>query len=250
MKNINRLFIQIIISLFLTISAIYSQESADSIMKKNDEILSGQSFKREMTLLVIKQGVNEKKEFEGFSKKDGRSRRSRMQFTSPTEMGFLVWDKPGEDSQQWIRLSGGRVRRIASSDKGKPWMNSHFYNDDVSERYIENYTYELIGEVSVNGIPCYKIRSEKKGSGATYSKTEIYVGKKDYLTYRVNYYEGGRHTKTLTLTRYEVIQNIPTARMLTMERTDGKGKSVLYIKNIKYNVPIDDRELTREALAR
>ncbi|MBN2436629.1 MAG: outer membrane lipoprotein-sorting protein [Spirochaetes bacterium] len=250
MKTANRILISIAAIATLTVSPLISQESADAIMKKNDGIPSGQSFKREMTLLVIKQGVTEKKEFTGFSKKQGRSRRSLMQFTHPTEMGFLVWDNPGEESQQWIKLSGGRVRRIASTDKGKPWMNSHFYNDDVSEKYIEDYKYELIGGESVNGTPCYKIRSVKKGTGATYSKTEVYIGKEDYLTYRVDYFEGGRHVKTLTLTRYENILNIPTARMLTMERADGKGKSVLYIKSIRYNISIDDRELTREALAK
>ncbi|HRX17171.1 MAG TPA: outer membrane lipoprotein-sorting protein [Spirochaetota bacterium] len=250
MKTANKFFLSIAVFATLTTLPLSSQESAEAIMEKNDEIPSGQSFKREMTLLVIKQGVTEKKEFTGFSKKQGRSRRSRMQFTHPTEMGFLVWDNPGEESQQWIKLSGGRVRRIASTDKGKPWMNSHFYNDDVSEKYIEDYKYELIGEESVNGISCYKIRSVKKGSGATYSKTEVYIGKDDYLTYRVDYFEGGRHVKTLTLTRYENIQNIPTARMLTMERADGKGKSVLYIKSIRYNISVDNRELTREALAK
>lgn len=222
-------------------------EDAQSIMEKNDAIPEGESSKREMVLLIIKSGKNEKKEFISVLKRDGRKRRMRMQFTYPSQMGFLAWDEPGEDSQQWIKLTSGKVRKIASSDKDKPWMNSHFANDDIGETYIEDYSYTLIGEGDVRGISCYKIESKKVRGQKIYSKTVVYIAKDSYLTQRVEYYENGRHTKTLDLTEYEKIDGIDTPRKLIMERSDGKGKSLLYIKSIEYNLPVDDSELTREA---
>ena len=76
----------------------------------------------------------------------------------------------------------------------------------------------------------------------------MYIGKSDYLTYQVDFFENGLHAKTLVFSDYETISGIPTAKKLTMSRTDGKGKSIIYIKNVSYNITIDDRKLTREAL--
>lgn len=225
-----------------------SAEGAQSIMQKNDAIPEGKSFKRSVILLIVKSGKTEKKEFTSYSKKYGRKRRSNIQFTYPSRLGFLSWDIPGQDNQQWIKLSSGKVRKIASSEKSKPWMNSHFSNDDIAESYIEDYKYTLLGDATVSGVSCYKINSVKKRGQKIYSKTIVYIGKKDYLTYKVDFFENGRHTKTLVFSNYQTISGIPTAKKLTMSRTDGKGKSIIYIKNVVYNIPVDDRKLTREAL--
>ncbi len=215
--------------LFL-LTTVLSAQDARSIMEKNDAIPDGDTFSREMVLLIIKSGKNEKKEFTTVSKEYGRNRRSRMRFTFPTKMEFLSWDEPGQDNQQWIKLTSGKVRKIASSEKDKPWMNS------------------LLGEETVDGKACHKIESVKVNGQKVYSRRIVYIGRDDYLMYRVDYYEKGQHTKTLSFSNYETIQGIPTPKKLTMERTDGKGKSVLYTKSVTYNVSVDDKDLVRESL--
>ena len=185
-------------------------ESAQSIMEKNYAIPDGESFQKESVLLIVKSGSTEKKEFVTLGKEYDRSWRSRIQFTFPSKVGFLIWDEPGEDSQQWIKLTSGKVRKIAGSEKGKPWMNSHFYNQDISRTYIEDYEYSLLGEGSVDGHPCYKIRAEKIRGERVYSHSVLYIGKEDYLNYRIEFYERGLHTKTLDFTNYEIIDGIPT----------------------------------------
>lgn len=249
MKRTVKLITQTCIAaVVIAVSGASIAQDAREIMEKNDALPEGKSFKRSAVLLIVKSGKNEKKKFESISKKYGKKRRTRMKFTYPTQMGFLSWDEPGKDSQQWIQLSSGKVRKIASSEKDKPWMNSHFFNEDIAETYIEDYKYTMAGDAVVNGVECYKIESVKKNGKKVYTKRIVYIGKKDSRMYRVDFHESGRHTKTLTLTKYETISGIPTARKLTMERTDGRGKSVLYIKDISYNVSVDDSELTREAL--
>lgn len=236
----------ITITLALIAGQIGAQD-ARSIMEKSDAVPDGDTFERSMVLLIVKSGKNEKKEFSTLSKEYGRKRRSLMQFSFPTQMEFLSWDEPGQDNQQWIKLTSGKVRKIASSEKDKPWMNSHFYYEDIADVYIEDYEYTLLGEEDVDGVSCYKIASVKTRGQKVYSKRDVYIGKDNYLMYRVDYYENGSHTKTLTFTNYETIDGIQTPRKLTMERTDGKGKSVLYTKSVSYNIPVEDRELTREA---
>jgi hypothetical protein len=63
-----------------------------------------------------------------------------------------------------------------------------------------------------------------------------------------HFYEKGSHSKTLRIEKIQVISGIYTPRKMVMERTDGKGKSLLYIKSIQYNIPVSDTVLKREAL--
>jgi hypothetical protein len=223
-----------------------AEENVQSIMEKNYAVPEGDSFQKSLVLLVIKSGKTEKKEFMTLSKKYDRDWRSNSEFTFPSQMGYLVWDAPGEDSQQWIKLSSGKVRKIASSEKGKPWMNSHFYNQDISRNYIEDYEYTLLGEEMVGDQLCYKIKAVKIRGEQVYSHTILYIGKEDYLRYKIDFFENGLHTKTLEYSNYETIDGVPTPRKLTMSLTNGQGKSILYVKNVTYNLAIDDRKLTRE----
>ncbi|WP_319476061.1 outer membrane lipoprotein-sorting protein [Marispirochaeta aestuarii] len=246
MKN-NRHLTIIIFLVFSCFCLALEAESAQSIMEKNDAVPEGDSYRKSMVLLVIKSGQTEKKEFITLGKEYDRSWRKSSQFTFPSRMGFLVWDEPGKDSQQWIKLTSGKVRRIATSEKDNPWMNSHFYNQDISRNYIEDYDYTLLGEEMVAEQECYKIKAVKIRGEQVYSHSIVYIGKNDYLKYRVEFYERGLHTKTLEFSNYETIQGIPTSRKLTMTRTDGRGRSILYTKEAAYNIPVDDRALTREA---
>ena len=226
---------------------LWAGESALSIMEKSYAVPDGDSFQKNSVLLVIKSGRTEKKEFITLAKEYDRDWRNRIQFTYPSKMGFLIWDEPGEDSQQWIKLTSGKVRKIATSEKGKPWMNSHFYNQDISRTYIEDYDYGLLGEEDVNEVACYKIKAQKIRGERVYSHSVLFIGKDDYLKHRIEFYENGLLSKTLELTNYETIDGIPTPRKMTMSRSDGKGKSILYVKDAAYGLNVDDRRLTREA---
>lgn len=217
------------------------------VMEKSDALKKPKTSMQKNVLLIIKGNKKEKKEFSGIMKKYGEKTRSRISFSYPTRLEFLVWDEPGEDSQQWIKLSSGRVRKIASSDKGKPWVNSHFYNEDIGAPDIDDYSYKLLGEEKANGIQCYKIESVKIKGTKVYSKSIIYISKKDYTRQKVDFFEKGIHTKTITFEKMEKISGIFTPRKLVMERTDGKGKSILYVQSIKYDIPVSDSKLKRES---
>jgi hypothetical protein len=243
MKKI--IFITVISVLFAT-NSLFALTGRE-IMEKNDALKKPETSVQKCVLLIIKGDKQEKKEFEGIMKKYGKKSRTRISFSYPTRLEFLVWDEPGKDSQQWIKLTSGRVRKIATSDKDKPWVNSHFYNDDISDYDIDDYTYKLIGEESLDGVECYKIEAVKNKGTIIYSKTIVYIGKSDYVRQRVDFFEKGRHTKTITFTNIEKISGIYTSRKAVMERTDGRGKSILYIQSVQYDVPVSDQKLNKES---
>ncbi|MCP5106338.1 MAG: hypothetical protein GY950_23335, partial [bacterium] len=84
-------------------------------MEKNDALPKGKSFTRDSGLLVVKGKRKEKKVFQAIKKKYGEKTRMRLSFSEPTHLEFLVWSEPGKDSLQWIKLSSGKKRKIATS---------------------------------------------------------------------------------------------------------------------------------------
>lgn len=217
------------------------------IMEKNDRLKKGKTWTQESVLLIIKGSSRIKKEFSGTSKRYGKKTRKRINFKYPTRMQFLVWDEPGSDSRQWVKLTSGKVRKIASSEKNKPWVNSHFYNEDIAERNIDDYSYKLLGEAVVDSANCYKVESRKKRGSIVYSRGVIYVGKSDFVIRKIDLYERGRMTKVISFLKIRKISGIHTPRKVVMERTDGRGKSILYMKLIKYDFPVPDSLLKRES---
>jgi outer membrane lipoprotein-sorting protein len=231
----------------LLVSDIFALTGRE-IMMKNDALPEGKTGIQESVLVILKGSRKEIKKFNGISKKYGKKTRTRITFTSPTRLGFLVWDAPGKESVQWIKLTSGKVRKISSSDKGNAWMNSHFYNEDIGSRDINDYKYKLIGKSSVNGAACYKVEARKKKRSKVYSKIIIYVAVSDWVARKIDFFERGRHSKTIVFSKIKKISGIYTARKAVMKRTDGKGKSILYIKSIKYNLPVSNSKLKREGL--
>ncbi len=244
MKNLKK--VVMVFALLLVSQDVFALTGRE-VMEKSDALPKGETSSQEAVLAIFRGSQVEKKVFSAQLKRYGKEVRKRITFTHPTRLEFLVIDEPGEDSSQWIKLTSGRVRRIASGDSGKPWVNSHFYNYDIGEINIDDYNYRLLGEEDVNGVKCFKVESVKAEGTQVYSKSNIYIGKNDYIPYRIEFYERGRHTKTLTFENIEKISGINTARKATMERTDGRGRSILYIRAIQYNVSIPDQRLSTQS---
>ncbi|MDH5721391.1 MAG: outer membrane lipoprotein-sorting protein [Spirochaetia bacterium] len=233
--------------LFLPVLA-FADEKGREIMGKSDALKEPETRKGISVMVVIKGDKRELKEFEMVSKKYGKKTRSRSTFLKPTRIEFLSFSEPGQDSHQWIKLSGGTVRKIASSDKGGSFVGSHFYYEDMQDRDIDDYEYKYLGEEDVNGEPCYKVESVKKKGTKVYVKTVVYIRKSDYFMIKAEFFENKGHTKTLEADKIEVIDGIITARKITMSRTDGKGKTIIYIKKVEYDKPVSDQFLKKESL--
>lgn len=238
----------ILIILLFTSSASLFALSGRRIMEKNDALPEARSAKNYSILIILKGGRKIRKEFRVRSKKYGKRTRSRITFIKPTRIEFLTWSQPGKDSLQWLKLTSGKVRKIASSDKGNSFVNSHFYYEDIADQDIDDYRYKYLGDADINDANCYKVQAIKKKGARVYSKTIIYLRKNDFVMIRVDFFEKGRHTKTLRNEKIQKINGIYTPRKMVMERADGKGKSLLYLKRVQYNIPVSDTSLKREAL--
>ncbi len=216
------------------------QLTADQIIRKNESLPEPSSSQMSMALVIERSGNQEILEFESYMKKFAAGTRMRIRFTKPVQIEFLSHSSPGRSADQWIKLSGPVVRRIAAGEKSSSFVNSHFYYTDMEDKDINDYNYSLLGKEAAGGESCWKIKSEKKAKDDVYTHTELFISEKDFTLKQVNFYESGRLSKTLTVERTDWIQGIPVVRKMVMSRADGSGRSIIYTKKIQLNASLND----------
>ena len=115
---------------------------------------------------------------------------SLIVFHSPASVKntrFLSIENKGRDNDQWIYLPAlKKVRRIAASEGNKSFMGTDLTYNDMGSRDIDNDTYTLKGEKTVNGRACYVVESVPKTSdGNQYSRRVSYVDKERFIPLKI-----------------------------------------------------------------
>jgi len=242
-----RFFLGILFVLFLStpLFALTGRE----IMEKNDALPEADTTVSNVLMLIHKGGRVMEKQFESLSKKfpDGEDK-LLLSFVRPTRIKLLTHAHKGRDDDQWLRLSSGKIKRIASSDKGKPFVNSHLYYEDIGSRDIDDYRYKLLGEAQVVGDDCYAVEAIKEAGERVYSKLILYPRKSDYFIVRIDFYEGDEFHKYLENHEIRTVDGILTPYLAIMTRADGKGFTELKILELEYNRSLRDSTFNKEAL--
>ena len=180
---------------------------------------------------------------------------------------FLVQEQGGSiDDNQWIFLPATRkVRKISSSEKDKSFMGTDLSYDDMSDRVLDEYTYELVKESEmVNGQDCYVVKSVKK-KDAVYASSVAWINKSNWCIVKAYMYDKknpSKIQKVLMVSDLKQIQNIWTPGktvMYTMKPsfTDGadleknfESKTILTLSSVKYNIGLDNSLFTQGNMER
>ena len=168
------------------------------IMEKSDALAQPDTAKSKVLMLIHKGGRVQEKEFLLQMKQyDNDEDKALIQFITPTQIQLLTHSHKGRDDDQWLALSSGKVKRIVSSGRDKPFVNSHFYYEDLTSIDIDDYDYKLLGEGTAADAECYKVEGVKKVGEKIYDKVVFYVRKSDYFVVRVDMYKDGEFHKFL-----------------------------------------------------
>ena len=220
------------------------------IMEKSDELAEPDTAMSKMIMRIHKGGRMEEKAFTLMMKQyDADKDKALLEFIRPTKIKLLTHSHGGREDDQWLRLSSGRIKRVAASSKGKPFVNSHFYYEDLTSVNIDDYKYKSLGEGQAVETACYKVEGIKKDPDTrVYEKLVFYVRQSDYFISRIDFYMDGQLHKYLENYDVKKINSILTPHRATMYRADGKGKTELFLGGVKYNVEIPDIRFKKEAL--
>ncbi len=239
--------IAILTMLALAASPLYALDGRQ-IMEKSDALAQPKSVRAAVLMLVEKGGRVEEKEFELVGKKYGNDEKALLSFSRPTSIRLLTHTYKGRDDDQWLGLSSGKVKRIALADSDKPFVNSHFYYEDLKSRDIDDYGYTLIGDAGAGGVDCYKVEAAARSKKLVYDKAVFYIDKTNFFVMRIDIYMRGGLHKYLENHDIRKVNGILTPFRAVMHSADGRGKTELRIKSVTYNVPIADSQFSKEAL--
>ncbi len=219
------------------------------IMEKSDALAQPDTAKSKVLMLIHKGGRVQEKEFLLMMKQfENDEDKALIKFITPTQIQLLTHSHKGRDDDQWLALSSGKVKRIVSSGRDKPFVNSHFYYEDLTSIDIDDYEHTLLGEGTAVDADCYKVQGVKKVGEKIYDKVIFYVRKSDYFVVRVDMYKDGEFHKFLENHDVKEVDGILTPFKMKMELADGNGKTELILKGLKYNDDIDSATFRKEAL--
>jgi hypothetical protein len=242
-----RVLLSIVIVMFLcqSVFALTGRE----IMDKSDALPEPQTAESSALMHIYKGSRVLEKEFEIRAKKFKNDEdKILISFIRPTKIKLLTHSHTGQDDDQWLRLTSGKIKRIASSDKGKAFVNSHFYYEDLGSRNIDEYNYKLLGEGEALDEDCYKVEAIKKEGTKVYDKLILYVRKSDYFVVRIDFYRKGNFHKYLENFEIQKVEGILTPYNTVMALANGKGKTELKIKKLEYNKKMKSSTFNKEAL--
>jgi len=207
--------------------------------------------------LVNRQGKKRVRKIKQTSKKFGDVEKSIMFFMAPSDIkntSFMNWSytKPNKDDDQWIYLPAiKRVKRISSDSKSDYFMGSDFTYDDLGDRHPSKDIHKLLRVEKYKGEECYVIESKPKNKDYFYSKTITWVVKGKWIGLKRDFYdEDGEMLKTLTVEKYEKIDDYYIITNSVMNNKQKKHKTVMALSKIKIDRDISSKKFTERMMKR
>ncbi|PKL15053.1 MAG: hypothetical protein CVV49_22070, partial [Spirochaetae bacterium HGW-Spirochaetae-5] len=121
-------------AIVLIIGTAFGAFSGREIMDKSEALKQPDTVKASVVMTIYKGDTVQEKEFEMTGKKSGKDEKVLITFTKPTKIKFLTHTHKKGDDDQWLMLTSGKVKRIASSERDQAFVNSHLYYEDMKSR--------------------------------------------------------------------------------------------------------------------
>lgn len=167
-----------------------------------------------------------------------------VRFLTPPEVrgvGLLTLNRLRAPAEQWLYTPAiQRDRRVAAQEKSQRFMGTDFTHEDMEERSIEDYEYDLVGEESLAGQPAWKIRSVYKDrSNTQYSQLYLWVRKDNLSVAYIEFYVDGKLRKTLRWDDWKQIQGIWTPHLAEMKDLARNSLTRIRSSEVKYNTKFE-----------
>jgi len=153
----------------------------------------------------------------------------------------------GDENVMWIYLPAvKRVKRIAMTTSGGGYfMGSDFSYSDFISKARADFTQEYLGEVILDGTPCYMVKeygkTEQQRQDFKLSHMINYYRKTDFIMYGRDYYDlAGELVKEYRVKDVMVLGQYIYPTVLEMENIQTGHRSIIEMTNLKTDI-IPDR---------
>lgn len=226
--------------------------SATDIVRRADEKFNGEkSGLTIMSMTIVRATWERSFEFKNWTL--GREN-SLTLITSPAREAGQTFLKRGSEMWSW-NPSISRLIKLPPSMMSQGWMGSDYTNDDILKEssVVNDYTHEIVGEETIDGVVCYKIlMTSKKDAAIVWGHQIRWIDKKDFLLLRAELYdEDGYIVRTETGSEIKMMDGrlIPT-KIELLPAEEPENRTLLEIKEIKFNIPLEDSFFSQQNMKR
>lgn len=243
----------------MTGTAVKATEmSAQDIMKKShmSYYYAADDGVANVTMTIAKKGKERVREFVmlRLDNADGGEQKYYTYFKQPSDvsrMTFMVWKNPESNDKRWLYVPAvDLVKQISADDKNSSFVGSDFTYEDVSGRHWTEDKHTLVsGDESLDGKAAYLISSTPVEEYKGFAEKKSWICKESFLPLKEEYYDDkGKLLRVFTAEKIEVIDDIPTVTVRTMENVKKKQKTTVQFDEISYNAGIEDKIFTERFL--
>ncbi len=243
--------------LFVAAAAAQTTISGYEVMKRAKDRPAGNDMTATVLMKIVsKSGAVKTREFTMYqlNQKDGSSS-ILIKFSQPADVkgtSFLNTETSKGEKSQFIYLpSLKKATRISASDKNKPFMGSDLTYDDFGSRNLEDYTFTMLGEESLDGRACWKVESVPKDKSGGTSRIVSLVDKESLLIVKADFYDkAGALYKQMTVVQSAKVSGIWTMLELEMKNLATGGATSLRFDAVQYDTGLSASLFSKEALGK
>jgi len=240
MRHIIKVIVPILIFM-VSITPLFAEEDALTIIRKMEEMQNTDTSKAEMTMIIYP---------DVYDKDDYRVMKV-LSYSKGTEDSYMVFLEPrtikglsilSKGDDQWVYFpSTGRVRKIAAKSKKESvrGVGGDFsYEDMGGGSFEEKYTFSILESDNEKWV----IRWLPKKANSVYEQIIVYVDKDNYLIQKVEYYtEEEGHYKDLIMKEVKRIGGRLMPTKMIMANLYKESMTVILTNSAEYDISIDDK---------
>ena len=221
------------------------------LAKLIDERLKPNDIKSINTMVLTNKDKKKKTlELISMSKDDGK--KQMIWFLKPRKdkgISFLKIEKDNEDDFMTMWLPGfSRFRRIKSSQKSDSFMGSDLSFEDLTNRTIEDYNYNII---KTNEDGFYFLESIPKEIESEYSKHITKIKEVEdgiFIVYEEDSYDKTNNLLKNKIFNFEKIDSYYVMTELMVKNIQKKSSTLLTLNQIKLNNEFEDSKFIQRSL--
>ncbi|MCJ8318115.1 MAG: outer membrane lipoprotein-sorting protein [Colwellia sp.] len=177
-------------------------------------------------------------------------------FNKPRDIkgtSFLSFSHPIANDDQWLYLpSLKRVKRISSRNKSGPFMGSEFSFEDLSSFEVEKYSYNYLGDDTINGLDSFMVEQFPVDENSGYTRRIVWLDKAEYRVQKIEFYDRKNSLlKTLSYSSYQQYLNKfwRADSALMVNHQSGKSTELKW-DNYAFKTGLVDGDFNRNTLKR
>lgn len=240
-----RKYVILLFSVILILPVTGSELTGERILEKMEDNMYARTLIYDGKMTITKGERTFVKTFRAWGIGDERA---FVKFTNREDMGVKYLKI---EDELWIAEEGDVVK-VSGHLLKRSIMGSDFSFEDMMESHelSEIYEVSITGEEKIEEVDCHILTLKSDKEDAPYAKQKIWVGNKDFIPYRFEYFAlSGRLMKSALVLKTEKIDNKNYPVKMKMVDELRKDSSTLFeMENIKLNVDIPDEIFSRQNL--